>query len=198
MTDPTPHNLSSPELSIGDQIRHLLAEIGRRDIRLTLLEAQDQFRRIFFGAPTLAYSQITPQLMVGGQHYRHGLRELAQRGVTAVVNMRGEHDDRLGGVALEHYLHLPTKDGHPPSLEHLRLGVEFIRTHIDAGGKVYIHCWEGVGRAPTMAAAYLASTGMTPEAAWETIRAARPFIRPHPHQIAQVIRFLEMLDAYPL
>ena len=40
-----------------------------------------------------------------------------------------------------------------------------------------------------MAAAYLVSTGMAPEAAWAAIRARRPFIRPTPPQVEAVATY---------
>lgn len=111
------------------------------------------------------------------------------RGITAVVNMRVEYDDEKAGVASAHYLHLPTADDHAPSLEHLRQGAAFIAEEIGRGGSVYVHCGSGVGRAATMAAAYLISTGLTPEEAWSTIRQVRPFVRPTAVQVEQLERF---------
>jgi dual specificity MAP kinase phosphatase len=60
---------------------------------------------------------------------------------------------------------------------------------VERGGGLYVHCGSGIGRAPTMAAAYLVDTGLTPNQAWACIRAVRPFIRPKPAQVAQVERF---------
>jgi protein-tyrosine phosphatase len=91
---------------------------------------------------------------------------------------------------MDHYLWLPTTDDHPPGLEDLERGATFIAGQIEAGRGVYVHCASGVGRAPTMAAAYLVSAGMSVDAAWETIRRGRPFIRPTPPQI-EVIRQFE-------
>ncbi|MFW6082850.1 MAG: protein-tyrosine phosphatase family protein, partial [Chloroflexota bacterium] len=58
-------------------------------------------------------------------------------------------------------------------------------------GSVYVHCGSGVGRAPTLAAAYLVFTGLTPSEAWAKIRRTRPFILPRPRQIARVAEFVE-------
>jgi protein-tyrosine phosphatase len=74
-------------------------------------------------------------------------------------------------------------------LDDLRRGVAFIREEIARGGGVYIHCGAGVGRAPALAAAYLVSTGLSPQEAWARIRAVRPFIRPKPAQIEQIEQF---------
>ncbi len=168
---------------------HLLQILRKQGFRLTLVESREQIVRLTTGAPTRHYSQILPHLHVGGQHNGRGLSILQKRGITALVSMRGEMDDRERGIALTRYLHVPTVDNHAPTLEQLKAGVTFIREEIEKGGAVYIHCWEGVGRAPTMAAAYLVSTGMSPSEAWEQISRIRPFIRPVVSQIDQIERF---------
>jgi hypothetical protein len=155
----------------------------------TTLWAADHAVRIVTGANIRAVSQITPQLHVGGQYRRRGWPRLAARGVTAVVNLRIEYDDGEAGIAPDRYLYLPTVDDHPPSLEHLRRGVAFMAVEIEGGGGVFVHCGSGVGRAPTMAAAYLVSTGKTVDEAWKEIQEKRPFVRPRAEQVAQVARF---------
>jgi hypothetical protein len=167
----------------------LWSRLIQQGLRVTALWAADHGVRIVTGAPIRRVSQITPQLHLGGQYRRCGWPRLAARGVTAVVNMRVEFDDNDAGIAPERYLYLSTVDDDPPTLEQLRAGVAFIAEEIAQGGGVYVHCGAGVGRAATMAAAYLVSTGLTPEEAWAKIRAVRPFIRPKPGQVAQVESF---------
>jgi protein-tyrosine phosphatase len=116
------------------------------------------------------------------------------RGITAVVNLRVEFDDAEAGLAPPRYLHLPTVDDEAPSLEHLSEGVAFMAEEVARGGAVYVHCGSGIGRAPTMAAAYLISTGLTLAQAWAQIRAARPFIRPTEVQIQQIERFADTVS----
>lgn len=169
----------------------LWSRLTEQGVYPTTMWAVDHVVRIVTGAPIRSVSQIRPQLHVGGQYRQRGWRRLAARGVTAVVNLRIEFDDGARGIAPAHYLYLPTIDDTPPSLEHLHQGTDFIRRHIERGGGVYVHCGSGVGRAPTMAAAYLVSTGMTPAQAWARIRRVRPFIRPRPKQVSQVTRFWE-------
>jgi protein-tyrosine phosphatase len=60
---------------------------------------------------------------------------------------------------------------------------------IDSGGKVYIHCAGGVGRAPTLATAYFITQGMTFDEAVALIRRTRPFINIMPPQFAQLKQF---------
>ncbi len=147
-------------------------------------------RRIFLGAPNLARARITPQLYVGDQFNARGWRTLHEdEGITAVVNMREESDDRRLGVDIPHYCWLPTTDRHAPSMDHLREGVRFITDRIEQDEKVYVHCRSGEGRAPTMAAAYLISQGMPVEEAVEKIRSVRSFIDPTPPQMARLREF---------
>jgi predicted protein tyrosine phosphatase len=156
---------------------------------VTMLWAADHAVRIITGAPIHRTGQIATHLHVGGQYRRRGWSRLTSRGINAVVNMRVEFDDNGAGIAPPRYLYLPTVDDEAPTLEQLREGVAFIAGRVAEGEGVYIHCGSGVGRAPTMAAAYLISTGLTPDQAWARIRDARPFIRPTAVQIERIERF---------
>ncbi|MCI0712361.1 MAG: dual specificity protein phosphatase family protein [Chloroflexi bacterium] len=149
----------------------------------------DQVMLAVTGAPVERLSRITPQLYVGGQHNERGWGKLQAMGITAVVNMREEFDDATVGIAPERYLHLPTIDHTAPSMEQLCEGIAFIKDEIENGGKVYIHCASGIGRAPTMACAYFISTGLTMKEARATIKRKRPFIRPRRPQVEQLKRF---------
>lgn len=138
------------------------------------------------GVPPLRFSRVTPNLYVGPQYSERGFRHLQNKGITAGVNLRVEYDDAAHGLAFANYCHLPTIDDDAPSLEHLAEGAAFIRTEIENGGTVYIHCAGGIGRAPTMAAAYLIGTGMTLDEALAQIRKARPFVLLTPKQMDQL------------
>jgi protein tyrosine phosphatase (PTP) superfamily phosphohydrolase (DUF442 family) len=185
---------------IAKRVGILWSRLTQQGLRVTALWAADHIVRIVTGAPIRSLSQITPQLYVGGQYRRRGWPRLAARGITAVVNLRIEFDDNDAGIAPPCYLYLPTVDDAPPALEQLREGAAFIAEELARGGGVYVHCGAGVGRAATMAAAYLVSTGLTPAQAWARIWKVRPFIRPNPVQKAQVERFAARArgDANPL
>ena len=167
----------------------LWQRLARQGLVTTGWWAADHAVRIFTGAPIRRVSQITPHLYVGGQYRRRGWPRLQAQGITAVVNMRIEFDDNDAGIAPTRYLHLPVVDDQAPTVEQLRTGADFVAEEIARGGTVYIHCGSGIGRAATMAAAYLISTGLSADEAWARIRAARPFIRPTPPQIEQIERF---------
>ena len=116
---------------------------------------------------------------------------MAQRGITACVDLRREYGDVEHGVDLAKQLSLPTDDDDAPALADLQRAAEFIGECLKEGRGVYIHCANGVGRAPTTAAAYLVTTGLSPQAAWKTIRAVRPFIRPTKIQREMLERFAQ-------
>jgi protein-tyrosine phosphatase len=108
--------------------------------------------------------------------------------------MRIEYDDAQAGVAPPRYLHLPVVDDEAPALDQLREGSDFIAREIADGGAVYVHCGSGIGRAATMAAAYLISTGLAPDEAIMRIRKKRPFIRPTSLQLAQLERYAAKIE----
>ncbi|MCY4146317.1 MAG: dual specificity protein phosphatase [Chloroflexi bacterium] len=160
------------------RLRSLL-RTGPVPLALRLL---DQLARRTTGVPIWRLCAVTPQLYVGGQHYRRGYAKMRDYGITAILNMRGERCDLARGIGGERHLQLATIDNTPPSLDDLRRGSDFIRAEIEGGGKVYVHCAVGCGRAPIMTAAYLVSTGMSADEALRRVKDARPFVHPTPEQ----------------
>lgn len=174
-------------------LRRFWNQLSTQGLVMTAWAGADTIIRNITGKPLRRLSEVTPRIFVGGQPALSFWSDLKDWGVCAVVNMRGEYNysvkvDPLG-LPLE-FLHLPTVDNEAPSLIHLEQGVDFIRDHVQRDEGVYIHCWEGLGRGPTMAAAYLVSTGLTPDQAWEKIRETRPFIRPTEVQRKQLEAFV--------
>jgi dual specificity MAP kinase phosphatase len=150
-----------------------------------------------FGVPVMRYSRVTPHLYVGGMVNARGWERLRASGVDAIVNLRQERPAEKPGVTPEAYLCLPTPDDYAPTLEQLEQGCAFMAEAIQRGQGVYVHCASGVGRAPTLAAAYLITTGLAPDQAMATIRQVRPFINPTPPQIEQLKRFGTYLASTP-
>ena len=155
----------------------MMRRLREQGLRITLLWIYARGLPKLTGIPTLNFSRVTPQLFVGPQYNTRGRAHLEKNGIHYDVNMRIEFDDAEHGLALANYCYLPTVDDQDPSFEHLDQGATFIRDALAAGGKVYIHCAGGIGRAPTMAAAYLMHTGMALDEAIAAIRGVRPFIR---------------------
>lgn len=169
----------SPIEFIVSKCKALWIEVGR---------GLDHTFRQFSGLPTRKRSEITPQLFVGGQYSDLGLEKLHRREFTAIVNMRLNSFEDAAKRNGFHYLHLPTPDMTAVSLENLRKGALFIQKEIESGGRVYVHCRAGEGRGPSMAIAYLISTGLTYDDAFAQVKKVRAFIRPN---VAQVKRLQE-------
>ncbi len=178
--------------ALGKGTRIVIRRLQTQGWRTTALWAYARGIPYITGVPLLAYSRVTPALYVGPQYRARGKRALARAGITHIVNMRAEFDDAAHGLTLHDapggYCHLPTTDDRAPSPAHLAQGATFIREAIGGGGKVYIHCSAGVGRAPTMAAAYLITQGYAMDAALDLIRKARPFIYLTPPQMQALRR----------
>lgn len=141
--------------------------------------------------PAFEYSKITEQVYIGTNSccQTHFEESLLKKEVTVDISLEGEHLDQPGGV--EVYLWLPTPDHHPPSLDATLLGTSALKQALANGQKVYIHCRNGHGRAPTFFAAYLIrEKGMTPDEAIALIREKRPSI----HLEESQLEFLASLE----
>lgn len=138
------------------------------------------------GIPLKQFSQITESIWIGGQINERGKDYLIAAGINNSVNMRIEYDDEIYKLNLIGYCYLPTIDDDAPSMEHLQEGIKFITDAVERGEKVYIHCAGGIGRAPTMAAAYFVSSGYSLDEALTLIRKVRPFINVTAPQIERL------------
>lgn len=150
---------------------------------ISLQKYGDILHSFLFGIPVLKRAQITANLYLGSQYSEIGIKKLKALGITAIVNMRmhSVYEEAI----YEHmkYLHLPTVDNTTPPQDVLIEGSNFIDKEIKAGGKVYIHCRQGLGRGPTMTIAYLIKIGITFDDAYALVKRIRPFIKPTQGQI---------------
>jgi hypothetical protein len=182
-------------MSIFTEIKRLISHFRHQGLRRGLLAAYDKFIRWRTGLSPNRFCMLSESLWLGGQPNGAGFDTLEDYGVTALINMRSEYD-YLGQAELRglKYLRLPTDDNGAPSIKDLEAGVRFIREELSGGGKVYVHCWEGLGRSATMAAAYYVSEGKTPLQAWREIRQVRPFIRPTRVQLERILEYSKMIS----
>src|SRR5271165_2073069 len=140
-------------------------------------------------------SWITERIALGGGIWNaRNMEELAQAGVTHVLNMQIEFDDRpLGEPYGVRVLWNPTDDDFlPKPAELLKRGVDFARAAMDEpGSRLYIHCAAGVHRAPMMALAVLCALEWEMEAAMTLIETRRPVVDFADVYVESVRRFLE-------
>ena len=174
---------------IAKGIRIVIARLREQGLCTTGLWFTERTARIIVGVSPAHTSRILPNLYVGGQYKRRGLKLMAKRGISACIDLRREYGDVEHGLDLERQLSIPTDDDASPTADELQHAAEFIVTCLAEGRGVYVHCANGVGRAPTAAAAYLITTGLSSAEAWAKIKATRPFIRPTKIQREQIEQF---------
>ena len=89
----------------------------------------------------------------------------------ADIGLTGEAD-AAARVGLE-FRHLPIPDMGVPDLATVAPAIAAIGADVARGRHVVIHCWAGIGRSSTIAAAVLIELGSTPTDACATVSAAR-------------------------
>jgi protein-tyrosine phosphatase len=141
----------------------------------------------------LDYSQIDAHIFIGTNMCckTHFEEELLSQGIVADISLEEENIDAPFGVDFFHWL--PVTDHTPPAPDQILVGVSIMQAHIDLDHKIYVHCKNGHGRAPTMVAAYYISQGATVEEAIETIREKRPSIHLDDVQIDRLKEFAALL-----
>jgi protein-tyrosine phosphatase len=116
---------------------------------------------------------VTDRIAVGGGIWNdENMAELVKHGVTHIINMQIEFDDRplAEGYPVQ-VLNNPTDDDFLPKPPRLfQDGVQFALEALDdSENKVYIHCAAGVHRAPMMTLALLRVLGWPLDDAKELI-----------------------------
>jgi protein-tyrosine phosphatase len=138
---------------------------------------------------------VTERIALGGGIWNaRNMEELAQAGVTHVVNMQIEFDDRP--LAEPHGIRVlwnPTDDDFLPKPPELfKRGVEFAVAAIkEEDSRVYVHCAAGVHRAPMMTLAILCAMEWEVDAAMVLIETRRPVVDFADVYVESVRRFLE-------
>ena len=120
---------------------------------------------------------VTEQIALGGGIWNlENMRELAESGITHVIDMQIEFDDTpLGTATGVKVLWNPTDDDFLPKAPALlEQGVEFALAALeDPDAKLFIHCAAGVHRAPMMTLAVLCAQGWDLDDAMSQIESRR-------------------------
>jgi protein-tyrosine phosphatase len=140
-------------------------------------------------------SWVTERIALGGGIWNaRNMEELAQAGVTHILNMQIEFDDQP--LAAAHGIQVqwnPTDDDFMPKpAEMLQRGVDFALGALeDPNARLYVHCAAGVHRAPMMTLAVLCAMNWEMEAAMRLIETRRPVVDFADVYVESVRRFLE-------
>jgi tetrapyrrole methylase family protein / MazG family protein len=118
---------------------------------------------------------IDEVLAIGPYPCQSDIEYLHQQGFRAIVRFTEETQSAY--TLPEEWidsLHLPIADYGLPRVEQVGQLVRHMHFYLQQGIKVYLHCRAGYGRAGTMAALYLVSTGESPQRAIRILRSRRP------------------------
>ena len=117
---------------------------------------------------------------------------LEQEGIRVLVSLTEEAPDAatLTSRSIEQR-HIPVQDFNPPTIEQMIEFVTLVEDSVAAGTPVGVHCTAGLGRSGTMAAAYLVTTGFSPDDAIATVRGLRPGSIETADQEASIHHFAE-------
>ena len=139
-------------------------------------------------------SWLTEQLAVGGCFPLERALDLAEdHRIRAVIDLREEDRDdaqRLRDAGID-FLHLPTRDLEPATIDMLDAGVRFARRYLDGGERVLIHCQHGIGRSPLLALCVLVDLGWEPLKALEHAKDCRAVVSPSRSQYEGWAKWLE-------
>ena len=135
----------------------------------------DGFNHLF-GLHGFDYDQINEDVFIGtNMCCQFGFaKELLEKNVRADISLEETRVDAPHGV--DFFVWLPTVNGQAPSPDKLAFGVESLEFFAKRNVKVFIHCKNGHGRAPTLYVAYLIKKGMTLSAAMASLKEKRPTI----------------------
>jgi len=122
----------------------------------------------------LEYNEITDGIYIGTNQccQTHFDEKLKQQNITADISLEEDRLDAPFGV--DFYIWMPVQNHTAPKHEQLEFGVSVLEKLISMGKKVYVHCKNGHGRAPTLVAAYLIKHGRSPAEAEAFIKLKRP------------------------
>ena len=128
---------------------------------------------------------LTDSIAVGGCFPMERTAELADmHAVGAIVDLREEDCDDEAMLARHGiaFLHLPTPDLHPATIDRLEVGVEFVRGHVAQDRRVLIHCQHGIGRSALLALCVLVDQGLAPLDALRLAKDKRELVSPSRRQ----------------
>lgn len=131
-----------------------------------------------FGIPMSRKIHVNGKFIVGPQISSIGKIFLKFRGVKSSISLQSEFDDAEHKLDFEYHFRIPCQEYHPLSANQLLAGVKFLKEQVENERTTYIHCREGVSRAPYLLAAYYVSLGYSIDQAFAYISKQRSFINP--------------------
>lgn len=124
----------------------------------------------------LEYNDIADGIYIGTNQccQTHFDEKLRKDGIEADISLEEEKVDAPFGVAF--YVWIPIKNHTAPAQDQFDFGVSTLEKLVSLKKKIYVHCQNGHGRAPSIVAAYFIKQGKSPDEAMALIKAKRPSI----------------------
>jgi predicted ATP-grasp superfamily ATP-dependent carboligase len=130
------------------------------------------------GIPVSRTINLHGKFILGPQISAFGKATLKIRGVRSSANLQSEFHDVAHNLDFENHLHVPCREYHSLTDEQLLAGVKFLHKQVEQSRTTYIHCREGVSRAPYLLIAYYVSLGYSVDKALGFISKHRSFVNP--------------------
>ncbi len=140
--------------------------------------------------PKLDYNYITDGIYIGTNQccQAHFDERLIKKGISADISLEDQRLDAPFGV--QFYIWIPVKNHTAPKSDQMSFGVSVLERLSVLERRMYVHCKNGHGRAPTLAAAYLMKKrGISPAEAEGFIKSQRSSVHIEPVQRKALVRF---------
>ena len=138
---------------------------------------------------------ITDQVLLAGAGIsENNWQEIVDLGITAVVNLRVEHQDTFGTPPPIAYLWLPVTDFTEPTPEQLLLAAQMIDTLVKNNHRVLVHCKMGIHRSATTVVAYLIYSGMSKDDAIWKLKEKGPRLYGSDENHQTLDKYIELLS----
>ncbi|PSO74071.1 MAG: phosphatase [Cyanobacteria bacterium SW_12_48_29] len=143
------------------------------------------------------FSWILPQNLAVGSFTNSSLSvtDLSRMGITAILCLTKKKERAVPAEILNRFVweRVAIPDGFrggTPSTEQIARALAVLSCWHQQGHVVYVHCLAGVGRSPSVCAAYLTYTqGMNLEEALSLVKERHPYAKPDPRQIKIMQKF---------
>ncbi|MBI9051155.1 MAG: dual specificity protein phosphatase family protein [Anaerolineaceae bacterium] len=135
---------------------------------------------------------VDPNKLLAGPYPRHAMMEeqtrhqlawLCEQGITCIIDLTGPGERSAYRQDFEQvcrrynidgiWERFPITDFGLPDKYLMRDILDEIQRNIESGGKVYLHCYGGIGRTGTVAACYLVEQGLSSEEALAKLQELR-------------------------
>ena len=169
----------------------LLSRVRKYGIKITLIRYFSELT----GIPILRYSMISRNIAIGSAPSRFGLTYLYKNDFKYIINLRSEDKPiQLKNKSLK-ILHIPVQEYEAPTFEQLEKVSNIIYKANLNNEKIYIHCKEGVSRAPSfLIAYYIKHNKFSFQEALDRILSKRKFVVILNNQKNMLLKYAEFLN----